>query len=561
MRTGSSREPARRGGIALSRLGLFATVFITGACALSLEILSARVLAPVFGNALHVWASLITVTLGFLAIGYGIGGIAADRRPVPAMGIALAAAAAATLLLGWLRAPVLKLSLGGGFVGGALLAATLLFALPMTCLGMIVPIAVRIGAGAFDRVGRTAGGLFAISTVGSVAGALLTGFELAPNFAVSTLLDAVAAVLLLLSVPWLVAARVSGLAAGVAILVALSVFSHRRAAGEPRFSTTWTRTYDEDGRTVTAESRLDLVWSGPSRYGDVRVVDDHAPKLSNRILFLDGTPQTVIQIDRERSEPLYSVMDYTYGLRLAQVLHPDAASALVIGVGGAGLCRILDEKGVTVDLAEIDPEVTRIAKRYFGLRESLPVVTLDGAEALRRATKLYDLLFIDAYHANDIPVHLVLPEFFALAASRLAPRGILALNCMTSTGPSGERIWRAVARSAGSALPNLEVFVLAGGETANYLLFGSASPLPDASEAMKRWGVHDPALERARMPRPEWDSFMEAAMAKLERVPFDGAGLLLSADYNPLPEWQLPASLAIRKSVLASFPQELLIRP
>jgi spermidine synthase len=544
------------------RFALFATVFLGGACALALEILSARVLAPVFGNALHVWAALITVTLGFLAIGYAIGGVAADRSPRGALGWALLAAAAATLGLTAVRAPVLAFATRAGFELGALLAATILFALPMTCLGMMGPIAVRLDTSDVSRAGRTAGALFCTSTVGSVAGALLTGFVLAPAFRVSTLLFAIAAALGALGLPWLAGGRRRGGAALAAIVAAGGSALAVRASAPPAFETTKRETWPSDGGTTSEDVRYVLRWSGPSRYGDVKVVDTHGAVYSNRLLFLDGTPQTIIQIDDD-GRPLYSTMDYTYGLQLAQLARPDAKRAMVIGVGGAGLCRILDEKGVSVDLSEIDPEVARLAKEFFGLRATLPVATLDGAEALRRASGPYDLLVVDAYHANDIPVHLVLPEFFASVAAKLSERGIVALNCMTASGAGGERVWRAVARSMSKALPAVAIYALPEGETTNYLVFGSRSPIPSRDEvlARRRSPEHQSEMRPTRLADPRWDAHLDDVVSRLVPIPFDGTGPDLSADWNPLPEWQIPASLAIRRSVVAAFPADLLTQP
>ena len=46
-----------------------------------IEIAGARLINPYFGVGIYVWAALISVTLGGLALGYWIGGIIADKRP------------------------------------------------------------------------------------------------------------------------------------------------------------------------------------------------------------------------------------------------------------------------------------------------------------------------------------------------------------------------------------------------------------------------------------------------------------------------------------------------
>src|SRR3954468_23937598 len=62
-------------------LGIAASVFLSGAVLLGLEITASRVLAPTFGSSLYVWGSLIGIVLTGLAVGYWVGGVAADRMP------------------------------------------------------------------------------------------------------------------------------------------------------------------------------------------------------------------------------------------------------------------------------------------------------------------------------------------------------------------------------------------------------------------------------------------------------------------------------------------------
>ena len=66
-----------------SSLAIGTAVFIAGGVLLGLEIASSRVLAPLFGNSLYVWGSLIGIVLAGLSTGYWIGGIVADRYPNP----------------------------------------------------------------------------------------------------------------------------------------------------------------------------------------------------------------------------------------------------------------------------------------------------------------------------------------------------------------------------------------------------------------------------------------------------------------------------------------------
>jgi hypothetical protein len=77
----SGSQAPESGAGHVARLELFATVFGTGAAVMVVEILGTRVIGPVFGVSLFVWAALLAVTLGSLAIGYYAGGVLVDRSP------------------------------------------------------------------------------------------------------------------------------------------------------------------------------------------------------------------------------------------------------------------------------------------------------------------------------------------------------------------------------------------------------------------------------------------------------------------------------------------------
>ena len=58
-----------------------------------------------------------------------------------------------------------------------------------------------------------------------------------------------------------------------------------------------------------------------------------------------------------------------------------APTALVIGLGGGALPMVLCRMypGVKVVAVELDPEIVRVAKQYFGLRESNDLKVCRGA--------------------------------------------------------------------------------------------------------------------------------------------------------------------------------------
>ena len=180
---------------------LHGTVFITGLVILMLEVLGSRVMGPFYGISLYIWASLIAVTLIALSLGYWWGGRIADRKSNPAFLYSIIlSSTVAILLIPFIAAPIMEWSYNFLRIkGGVLLSAFLIFSIPLILLGMVSPYAIRLLVTESGSVGKVAGSVFAISTLGSVIGALLTAFVLIPSLGVDKSLILGAILLLLVS--------------------------------------------------------------------------------------------------------------------------------------------------------------------------------------------------------------------------------------------------------------------------------------------------------------------------------------------------------------------------
>ncbi|CAE6086522.1 unnamed protein product [Arabidopsis arenosa] len=116
--------------------------------------------------------------------------------------------------------------------------------------------------------------------------------------------------------------------------------------------------------------------------------------------------------------------------------------ALCIGVGGGGLLSFLRlQLGFEVTGVEIDPEVLRIARQYFGLEESLALVHVeDGIEFLKRFCTScdddakFDVLMVDLDSTDPIhgmtapPVDFVAQDVLQAARKVLVPSGVFIIN-------------------------------------------------------------------------------------------------------------------------------------
>ncbi|MFA6003809.1 MAG: fused MFS/spermidine synthase [Elusimicrobiota bacterium] len=480
---------------------VMASLFITGASTLILEIVGTRVISPYYGSSLYCWSALITVTLVALAAGYNLGGRAADRgASLTQFARLLCLGAAAVALVPLLRSPVLRLASSLGIQVGALASATVLIAPALVLLSMLGPISIRLTALGLDTVGRRAGDVYAVSTLGSVLGAVAAGFVLIPNLTISQVFYGVAVLLLALgALGYKLALRRAPLPQlAAAVIVALFGF--------------WPR----------ALPKTNVLFYKESAYGQIKVLD--VSRHNKRYLLVNGTSQSVAQIPDMESDS-----QYAHALEWAPLLRPDARRALIIGLG-AGLLPAAWERryGLTVDAVEIDPEILTAAKDYFGYAPKGRVFLEDGRTFMERGTgrkeirpasacgtsdtagsDRYDLMVLDAFNAESPPYHLFSREALAAMKKRLSPGGILGINIVAQLSGPGNEPWVATYKALQAEFPEVRAFVGSSefSGIANVLIFASEGSLADAGAAKRAraFAAPDLALMLAHelIPSPE----------------------------------------------------------
>lgn len=185
------------------RLVIYILAFTGGFVIMSLELLGGRVLAPYFGNSIHVWGSIITVFMLSLSIGYLVGGRLSINEPsLKRFAILFLIAAIFLYPLVYYSEAVMV------FIFeriedpryGSLLASGMLFALPTILLGMISPYSVRLLVKTTEESGHMAGRLYFVSTLGSALGTLATSFYLVLYFDMDIILGGLTAALLSMAV-------------------------------------------------------------------------------------------------------------------------------------------------------------------------------------------------------------------------------------------------------------------------------------------------------------------------------------------------------------------------
>ncbi len=384
-------------------------VFGAGTGTLATEISASRLLAPYYGSSTIVWANLIGLVLLALLLGYWLGGRLADRRPEPRLlGRLVLGAALFVAAIPFVTEPILDVAaegldeLSAGAVVGSFFATLFLFAPPVLLLGMVSPFAIRLAIAEVESAGAVAGRLYALSTAGSLLGTFLPALVTIPAFGTQRTLLLSAAVLAV-SGALLLPRR--SLAVAVALMGLVLLPPGEVRAGEG------------------------LIHEQESRYQFIRVTERDGIR---RLYLNEGV--AVHSLWREDAVLTGGVWDTFLAVPLLLERAPERLA--VLGNAGGTVARAFGEfyPDVEIDGVEIDPAVTDVAYRYFGLADN-PRVTTHDADArpfLRRTERRYDLIYADAYHQPYVPFYLATQEFFELVRSRLEPGGLVVADNVLS---------------------------------------------------------------------------------------------------------------------------------
>lgn len=415
---------------------------------MAFELVGARLLMPLFGMGIEVWAAVIAISLGALAVGYWAGGKIADARPSTlTLAVTLLLAGISLLCVQVLGRTITSLFKDISTVAGAWCSALSILAAPLFLFGMVPPTLARLLVSTTGQTGTVVGSLMAVGTVGSVVGTTLTGLLLIPYLGVSKtlliLMVGTAAFVIVLLVSrrrWMMAA--ASLCIAVGMLGAGSTL--KIAPGE--------------------SGPMHVLEDVEGLYGYLEVLEYHG----TRALVCNGIFQTVLPISGLgiTKGTLIRGRDYT---ELIPYFRPKTRTALLIGVGGALHEQALALYGVKVHGVEIEPAVIPLAAKYFNLAAEVTVA--DGRAFLVRDQHRFDAIIIDAFLGGAVPEHLYTKEAFELIDEHLNPDGVLAIRLI---GHPKHTATRAVARTLEAVFPHTLVMRSGiGNELQHVYLFAS----------------------------------------------------------------------------------------
>ena len=170
-------------------------------------------------------------------------------------------------------------------------------------------------------------------------------------------------------------------------------------------------------------------------YGSLRVKQSVTKEGQPLRLLLNGTIQHGTQIfspGLTRTPTTYYAQDSGIGLALANCCAGRTRNIGVVGLG-AGTLAAYGNAGDRIRFYEINPHVLPIARNLFTyLRDSQARITVTEGDAraslAHEAPQGFDVLVVDAFSGDAIPIHLLTTEALTLYRKHLAPHGILAFH-------------------------------------------------------------------------------------------------------------------------------------
>ncbi len=434
-------------------------IFASGALLMILEMVGARVMAPYLGTSVIVWTSLIGVILACLAVGAFVGGRLADKK---------LSAVILARILGAAGLGCALTALGYRFVGqavtsnvdniylSAVLATFCLFAFPAIFFGMVSPYIIRLRLADLSTSGATVGRLYALSTTGSIVGTFLGGFVLISFFSSTYILLGTAASMLVLALLALLTQKKSSQSlASQFVPLLLLLFSLPFIAFV----------------NAQADELLRKQGTPPpveTPYNSIRISQGiNADRRPVRLMATDpGFAQSGTYIDNN-TELLF---EYTQFYSLGTVLFPSTEKVLMLGGGGYSVPKWLlaghgglDSEKLRLDVVELDPGMTALAKQAFGLKEDarMRIFHEDARRFINTNTDKYDLIFVDVFNSHySIPFHMTTVEAAAALRSGLQDDGAVMMNVISALEGEGSHLLQGIHGALQESFAHVYVFAV-----------------------------------------------------------------------------------------------------
>lgn len=384
---------------------LYTLSFTEGGAVMATELIGAKILAPYFGTSLYVWTCVMSLTLGGLAGGYFVGGrLSQKEQHEKRLMVIVLLAACYICILPFFSSFFLYLAGMGSLLPAVLVSSAVVLLPPVFLMGMVSPLLIKSLTERAGESGKTAGEVYAISTVGGILFCFLTGFYFVPTLGLYYSLVLVAALLALFPLFYFVRTR---------SFVPMIIFALCMSYLFYFCSKKQTSLYVSEGLLGRLEVKDQLFQDNTSATPD-----------SCRILLMNNVIQSAVSLKSGAS-----VLGYTSLIqRNLDSMGLKPQTALVLGLGGGALANELAKKNCKVTAIELDARIIDVAKKYFHLSQDVNVLQDDARHALYNLQNEFDLIVFDLFHGENTPSHVMSLESFDRIKELLSENGVMIIN-------------------------------------------------------------------------------------------------------------------------------------
>jgi spermidine synthase len=531
---------------------LVAAAFVSGFVSLATQVAWTRILVLVIGSTTYAFTAVLVVYLIALGTGSACASRAMRVRTHLAVMHALMALGLLVSVLCVNRLPYWYLWLSDGrpatllgVLGVSMAIVLAVLAWPVFCAGTILPL-VLIAAVPADgyATGLAVGRIYAVNTVGAIAGAVLAGFVLIPALGSEATLLGVAALGALLAIVFALTGPqprwLPPVAGTIALVVGLGVLARPTENFEELHAGVY-----EPGR-INAPQPTTLVNPGEralyAREGPTASVLVRQEANGERSLVINARPNA--------SDGLADMTTQVLLAQLPLLLAPRAEEVFILGWGsGVTVGSALAAPVVRVTATELEPAVIEASSlfehaNHQPLRDRrLRLYEDDARQVLLASPDSYDVIISEPPHPWAAGVaNLFTRDFYRLVDARLRPHGVFAQ--WVQKYQISYETFRSILASFQSVFPNVMLFNL--GESLDAVLVGTRQPLRiDIADLQRRFAEPRTRAELARVAVASPEDLLARFLLGPDAVRSMVEGATVNTDDNAYVEFNGARDMAV----------------
>ena len=409
---------------------------------MAFELSGARILGPYFGTSIFIWTSLIGIIMGSLSMGYWAGGqISVRRTDLKTLSVLLLIGGGFIFITAFDHDYILKrvVKYIPDFRLQVVISSVFLFGPASFFLGAVLPYAVKLKINSLESSGLAVGRLYALSTIGSIAGTFLSGFVLLPFFGFLNIMYFLTGILLMFSF-WIF------FISNTKIFLAITIVSTFLLAS------VWIKSYIKEVNYIDKDTQYNRVF--------IYNTKDRATGRPIKMLAINNEHSSAMFLDGDGL--VFEVLKYYH---LVDHFKPDFKNTLMIGGSGYAFPKAYLKKypKATMDVVEIDPELTQMAYDHFDLPKDkrLRVFHEDGRTFINKDKEKYDAILMDAYKSMiAVPYQLTTLEAIQKMYDLLNDDGVILANLISTLSPKNNAFLRAELATYKSVFPHVYLFAV-----------------------------------------------------------------------------------------------------